>query len=162
VSRCAQHSEEDKQARGGNVCPPKEGVLSTDPGDRREYEGFCAFVRENGEVWGGRIGLVKGDDIAEVSGRTEADDNSVSALGHCLGVITPVELGEGGQASGTHPVLEVLICLEIGGRVGLSVAIRVAERPIGRRDDVAEAFVAAASNGTGNIFLGFPGPGNAL
>lgn len=76
---------------------------------------------------------------------TEVNDDLIPPGGKAFVIVAAVELGERGQAGGAHPILEVLVILEVGRRLGLGVAAGEARGPIGRRRDLAEVILGLAA-----------------
>lgn len=79
---------------------------------------------------------------------THVGDNPVSALRHNLTVVPRPELPKSRQSGNPHPYLEVFVLPQV--RESIHIAVRVFERPVGWRKDIAGGDI---SEGGGVILL---------
>jgi len=128
----ANDRQQDEQACSPNICPSKERILSTDPCHRRDHDRLGATVFTHRESYGS-IASAQSFEEYRWKAQTIADRDIISSLGQDGAVVATIELGEGRQASGPHPVLEVFVRLEVWRWVGGGVAPRVPFSPVGRR-----------------------------
>lgn len=77
---------------------------------------------------------------------TQADYNPVGSLNHFLLIIATIELGKGGKAGSTHPILEALVSLEIWRGILLCIAIWIAVSPVRRGHDGGQVRIALFAN----------------
>jgi hypothetical protein len=84
---------------------------------------------------------------------TEVDRDLICTLLHYRPIVTPIQLGERRQASRTHPVMEVFVCLEIR-YVRLVVAVREPLTPVWRRNNLTQICVPWRAR----VFASLAGP----
>lgn len=152
MSDRAGKTEEDTKSGSGDVSPAEEGLFAPDPGNSGDNDRLCPAEHLDGVVCECQRARLTG-------ALTHVGYNAISSASHGLLVVARPELAECRQRSRTHPHLKVLVGTQVGETSLVGVAVRVAQRPVGRWQDIGWTVV---SFGLLDVVVFLIGPRNAF
>ena len=89
---------------------------------------------------------------------TQVDDHLIRSSAHGITVITPIQFSKRRQPCRPHPILEMLVGLQVRRGVVIGVAIGELQVPVRRRGDLAQRLVAVVAYRRVDVLLGFSWP----